>query len=69
MSEVTVELSNTEGSPPQSFLGRLKDSDLLASFLASKITMLAALLTLVFFLVAILAPMIAPTCTGSSCAA
>jgi len=28
MSEVTVELSNTEGALPQSFIGRLKDSDL-----------------------------------------
>jgi peptide/nickel transport system permease protein len=61
MSEVATELSNTEGSPPQSFLGRLRDNDLLASFLASKITVVAGLLTLIFFLAAILAPMIAPT--------
>ncbi len=49
MSEVTVELSNTEGAPPQSFLGRLKDNDLLASFLASKVTMVAGALTLLLF--------------------
>jgi peptide/nickel transport system permease protein len=62
MSEVTAEeLSNTEGAPPQSLIGRLKDNDLLASFLASKITVVAGVLTLVFFLVAILAPLIAPT--------
>ncbi|SDQ94993.1 peptide/nickel transport system permease protein [Rhizobiales bacterium GAS191] len=61
MSEVTVELSNTEGAPPQSFIGRFKDSDLLASFLSSKVTVVAGVLTLIFFLAAVFAPMIAPT--------
>src|SRR5580693_5488957 len=59
--QVTVELSNTEGAPPESFLGRLKDNDLLASFLASKVTMVAGALTLLFFLAALFAPLIAPT--------
>ena len=61
MSETSVELSNTEGLPPASFIGRLKDHDLVASFLASKITVVAGVLTLLFFLAAILAPLIAPT--------
>jgi peptide/nickel transport system permease protein len=61
MSEITVELSNTEGTPPQSFVGRLKDSDLLASFLSSKVTVAAGVITLILFLAAILAPLIAPT--------
>jgi peptide/nickel transport system permease protein len=61
MSEVTVELSNTEGTPPQSFICRLRDNDLVASFLSSKITVLAGLLTLIFFLAALFAPLIAPT--------
>jgi peptide/nickel transport system permease protein len=61
MSEVTVELSNTEGNLPQSFLGRLKESDLLASFLASKVTITAAAVTLLLFVAAILAHWIAPT--------
>jgi len=61
MSEVSVELSNTEGNLPQSFLGRLRESDLLASFLASKVTVAAAVVTLLLFVAAILAPWIAPT--------
>jgi peptide/nickel transport system permease protein len=61
MSEVTVELSNTEGTPPRTFVGRLRDNDLVASFLASKITVLAGLVTLIFFLAALFAPLIAPT--------
>ncbi len=59
MSEVTVELSNTEGTPPKTFIARLKDHDLFASFLASKITVVAGALTLLFFLAAIFAPLIA----------
>jgi peptide/nickel transport system permease protein len=61
MSEVTVELSNTEGTPPQSFIGRLGDHDLVASFLSSKVTVVAGVLTLIFFLAALFAPLIAPT--------
>jgi len=61
MSETSVELSNVEGLPPASFIGRLKDHDLVASFLSSKITVVAGVVTLLFFLAAILAPLIAPT--------
>jgi peptide/nickel transport system permease protein len=61
MNEVTVELSNTEGALPSSFIGRLRDSDLIASFLSSKITVAAGVLTLVFFLAAVFASLIAPT--------
>ena len=60
MSEITVELPKPEAKSV-SFFGRLKDSDLLASFLSSKVTVLAGALTLIFFLAAILAPLIAPT--------
>ncbi|ESR24815.1 ABC transporter permease [Lutibaculum baratangense] len=41
-------------------LARSLDSDLLHSFLASKVTVLAAIVTAVFFLGALLAPLIAP---------
>src|SRR6516162_3909142 len=60
MSEITAELSKSD-TTSSSFLGRLKDSDLLASFLSSKITVLAGALTAIFFLAAVLAPLIAPT--------
>ena len=45
---------------PSSLLGRIRDSDLWIAFRRSKATMLAALLTLVFALTAIAAPLIAP---------
>jgi peptide/nickel transport system permease protein len=60
MSEITAELPKPE-TKSGSFFERLKDSDLLASFLSSKVTVLAGALTLIFFLAAILAPLIAPT--------
>jgi peptide/nickel transport system permease protein len=60
MSEITVELPKAEGTP-RSFVGRVRESDLLASFLSSRITVVAGALTLIFFLAAILAPLIAPT--------
>jgi len=47
--------------PDRSLAGRLKDNDLLASFLSSKITVAAGAVTLVLFLAALLAPWIAPT--------
>ena len=47
-------------SPPATgFLTRLSESDLFYSFRRSKLTMLAAAVTLLFFLVAIFAPLIA----------
>ena len=55
-------------APPESASGwdrtlaqRLSDNDLLASFLASKITVAAGIVTVVLFLAALLAPGIAPT--------
>jgi peptide/nickel transport system permease protein len=60
MSEITVELPKPE-TTSRSLFGRLKESDLLASFLSSKVTVVAGALTLIFFLAAILAPLIAPT--------
>ena len=55
----------TESSqiPPderRGILARAAESDLLHSFLQSKVTVLAAIVTLVFFLGALLAPLIAP---------
>jgi len=60
MSEIAAELPKPEAKSG-SFFERLKDSDLLASFLSSKVTVLAGALTLIFFLAALLAPLIAPT--------
>ncbi|MBV9753505.1 MAG: ABC transporter permease [Hyphomicrobiales bacterium] len=60
MSEISVELPKSEPAS-RSFFGRLKDSDLLASFLSSKVTVVAGALTLIFFLAAVFAPLIAPT--------
>lgn len=51
-----------EGSPPEkSGLSRIFDSDLWHAFKQSKVTMVAAFVTLVLFLGAYLAPWIAPT--------
>jgi len=61
MSEIGVELSNTEGAPPLTLMGRVRDNDLLASFLSSKLAVAAGAVTLLFFLAALLAPLLAPT--------
>ena len=56
-------MTETSQIPPderRSLFARAADSDLLHSFLQSKITILAAVVTLVFFLGALLAPLIAP---------
>jgi peptide/nickel transport system permease protein len=47
--------------PDRTFVGRLKDNDLLASFLSSKITVAAGIVTIILFLAALLATWIAPT--------
>ena len=60
MSEITVGLAKSE-TTSTSWIGRVRDSDLLASFLSSKVTVLAGVLTLTFFLAAALAPLVAPT--------
>jgi peptide/nickel transport system permease protein len=46
--------------PDRTLIARLKDSDLVASFLSSKITVAAGAVTVVLFLAALLAPWIAP---------
>lgn len=58
MSEISQSLPNREAEP--SWLVRLLDSDIWASFIRSKITVLATLITVVFFLAAVLAGFIAP---------
>ncbi len=60
MSEIAAAQKSASGSE-RTFIGRLKDSDLLASFLTSKITVAAGIVTAILFLAALLAPWIAPT--------
>ncbi len=50
----------TPSSKPDGWLTRAADSDILHSFLASKVTVLAALVALTFFIGAAFAPLIAP---------
>ena len=61
MSKAAVDRPNAEGAPPRSFIGRLKESDLIASFLSSKVTVAAGVITLILLLAALFAPLIAPT--------
>ena len=61
MSEIAAELPKRVRAGPDSLFGRLKDSDLLASFLSSKVTVAAGAVTIILFLAALLAPLIAPT--------
>jgi peptide/nickel transport system permease protein len=61
MSPSTLEPAKAGRSSPRSFLARLRDSDLVASFFASKTTLVAGLVTLILVLAAVLAPLIAPT--------
>jgi peptide/nickel transport system permease protein len=60
MSEIAAEREGASG-PDRPLIARLKDSDLLASFLSSKVTVAAGAVTIVLFLAALLAPWIAPT--------
>ncbi len=60
MSEIAAEPEGASG-PDRTLIARLKDSDLLASFLSSKVTVAAGAVTIVLFLAALLAPWIAPT--------
>jgi peptide/nickel transport system permease protein len=60
MSEIAAEPGRAS-EPDRTFLARLKDSDLLASFLSSKVTVAAGAATIILFLAALLAPWIAPT--------
>jgi peptide/nickel transport system permease protein len=60
MTEIAAGPEGASG-PDRNFIARLKDNDLLASFLSSKITVAAGAVTIVLFLAALLAPWIAPT--------
>jgi peptide/nickel transport system permease protein len=60
MSE-TVAPPNSASEQERTLIGRLKDNDLLASFLSSRVTVAAGIVTIIFLLVALLAPWIAPT--------
>ncbi|HEY1452319.1 MAG TPA: ABC transporter permease [Roseiarcus sp.] len=60
MSEIAPEAEGAS-RPDRTLVARLKDSDLLASFLSSKVIVAAGAVTLVLLLAALLAPWIAPT--------
>jgi peptide/nickel transport system permease protein len=60
MSEI-ASAPNVASNPARTFVGRLKDSDLVASFLSSKVTLAAGVVTIILLLAALFAPWIAPT--------
>ena len=60
MSEIATP-PNSASEPARTVIGRLRDNDLLASFLSSKVTVAAGIVTVILFLAALLAPWIAPT--------
>jgi peptide/nickel transport system permease protein len=60
MSEI-ASAPNVASEPTRTFVERVKDSDLLASFLASKVTVAAGVVTIILLLSALFAPWIAPT--------
>jgi peptide/nickel transport system permease protein len=55
-----TDLSKSEPAPPSRML-RLRDNDLVASFLASRTTVAAGLIAVILVLAALAAPLIAPT--------
>lgn len=59
--EVTAAVQDRSGAqPPAGRVSRILDSDLFHSFLRSKITVVAAIATLILFLLSFLAPWVAP---------
>jgi len=60
MGEAAAEGSKSEAAPPPTLGARLRDSDVLASFLSSKATVLAGVVALILLAAALLAPLIAP---------
>jgi peptide/nickel transport system permease protein len=60
MSEIAAP-SNQASERVRTFIGRIRDNDLLTSFLSSKITVAAGAVTIALFLAALFAPWIAPT--------
>ena len=59
MSEIAA--PESASGPERTLTQRLSDNDLLASFLASKVTVAAGIVTVILFCAALLAPLIAPT--------
>lgn len=60
MAVETDGTNGTDGADQQRFLARALDNDLLHSFLQNRLVVLAAIVTLAFVLVSLLAPWIAP---------
>ncbi|KZL01471.1 Dipeptide transport system permease protein DppC [Pseudovibrio sp. Ad5] len=61
MTDNTPTVSGSEASEaPRTAMARFLDSDLLHSFLSSKVTVLAAVITVVLLLAALFAPLVAP---------
>jgi peptide/nickel transport system permease protein len=60
MSEIAAEAEGAS-RPDRTLIARLKDSELLASFLSSKFIVAAGAVTVILLLAALLAPWIAPT--------
>jgi peptide/nickel transport system permease protein len=60
MSEIAAEAEGAS-RPGRTLIARLKDSELLASFLSSKVIVAAGAVTVILLLAALLAPWIAPT--------
>ena len=60
MSEIAAP-PNSASEPKRTLIGRLNDNDLLASFLSSKVTVAAGIVSIILFLAALLAPWIAPS--------
>jgi peptide/nickel transport system permease protein len=61
MPGAAAEPPDAPSAPQRSLTDRLRDSDLLASFLSSKVTVAAGVITLIMALAAVFAPLIAPT--------
>ena len=61
MSRADIDPSKSAPAPPLSLTGRLRDSDLVASFLSSKTTVAAGLIALILIAAGLAAPLIAPT--------
>lgn len=60
MQDRTEPPAQAEAAPAPGWFARMMDHDLMASFLASRVTVLAAVVTLVLVVLALFAPLIAP---------
>jgi peptide/nickel transport system permease protein len=61
MPEAAADPADPSSAPPRSLIAGIRDSDLVASFFSSKVTVAAGVITLVMALAAVFAPLIAPT--------